>query len=64
LNQKSAIEKYEIEMRVRAREVRVSVVNTMMLHDWEKVMKRPVMTAGVKDEYMICHLLPIKLVGD
>jgi 2-polyprenyl-6-methoxyphenol hydroxylase-like FAD-dependent oxidoreductase len=49
MNQKSAIEKYEAEMKARAREeVRISVMNTTMLHDWEKVMKSPVMTAGLK----------------
>lgn len=50
-NQKSAIENYESEMRARAgEEVRVSVVNTIMLHDWEKVMKSPLMTAGLKKD--------------
>jgi hypothetical protein len=50
-NQKSAIENYESEMRARAgEEVRISVVNTIMLHDWEKVMKSPLMTAGLKKD--------------
>lgn len=47
--QKSAIEKYEDEMKARAgEEVRISVMNTAMLHDWEKVMKSPLMQAGLK----------------
>ncbi len=49
MNQKFAIEKYEQEMKARSgEEVRISVMNTTMLHDWEKVMKSPVMTAGLK----------------
>ncbi|KAE9374268.1 FAD/NAD(P)-binding domain-containing protein [Stipitochalara longipes BDJ] len=48
-DQKSAIEKYEDEMKARAgEEVRISVMNTAMLHDWEKVMKSPLMRAGLK----------------
>jgi 2-polyprenyl-6-methoxyphenol hydroxylase-like FAD-dependent oxidoreductase len=50
-DQESAIEKYEEEMKARAgEEVRISVMNTTMLHDWEKVMKSPVMTAGLGKE--------------
>jgi hypothetical protein len=38
-------------MKTRAgEEVRVSLVNTIMLHDWEKVMKSPGMTAGLKKD--------------
>ena len=46
---KTAIAKYEDEMKARAgEEVRISVMNTTMLHDWNKVMSSPVMTAGLK----------------
>ncbi|KAF2498931.1 FAD/NAD(P)-binding domain-containing protein [Lophium mytilinum] len=40
---------FEDEMIARAgEEVRMSTTNTGMLHDWESVMKSPVMTAGLK----------------
>jgi 2-polyprenyl-6-methoxyphenol hydroxylase-like FAD-dependent oxidoreductase len=49
LSQKAAIEKYEAEVKARAgEEVRISVMNTTMLRDWGRVMKSPVMTAGLK----------------
>ena len=36
-------------MKERAgEEVRVSVMNTTMLHDWNKVMESPVFKAGLK----------------
>ncbi len=48
-DQKSAIDKYENEMKGRAgEEVQISVMNTVMLHDWESVMKSPLMKAGLK----------------
>ena len=49
LKQNEAIAKYEEEMKERAgEEVKMSVMNTAMLHDWEKVMASPVMTKGLK----------------
>jgi hypothetical protein len=48
-DQKLAIDKYEDEMKARAgEEVQISVMNTAMLHDWEKVMKSPLMKAGLR----------------
>ncbi|CZR60097.1 related to monooxygenase [Phialocephala subalpina] len=45
----AAIEKYEAEMKERAgEEVRLSVLNTTMLHDWAKVMESPVFKAGLQ----------------
>lgn len=45
----AAIEKYEVEMKERAgEEVRLSVLNTTMLHDWAKVMESPVFKAGLQ----------------
>jgi len=50
-NQTYAIETYEAEMKARAgEEVRVSVMNTTMLHDWAKVLESPVMKAGLKQK--------------
>lgn len=50
-DQKSAIENYETEMKARAgEEVRVSVMNTTMLHNWEKCIASPLMTAGLKSK--------------
>lgn len=47
-SQRSAIETYEAEMKVRAgEEVRLSVMNTTMLHDWTKVLESPVMRVGL-----------------
>jgi hypothetical protein len=41
--------KYEEEMKKRAgEEVRLSVLNTTMLHDWAKVIESPVFKAGLK----------------
>ncbi len=49
LKQSEAITKYEVEMKERAgEEVKMSVMNTTMLHDWDKVMASPVMTKGLK----------------
>ncbi|KAH7310064.1 hypothetical protein BKA65DRAFT_169434 [Rhexocercosporidium sp. MPI-PUGE-AT-0058] len=48
LSQASAIEKYEAEMKARAgEEVRLSVMNTTMLHNWTKVLESPVMRSGL-----------------
>jgi len=48
-NQLSAIQNYETEMMDRAgEEVRSSVTNTTMLHDWNKVLESPVMRAGLR----------------
>ncbi len=44
----AAITAYETEMIARAgEEVRISVMNTTMLHDWGKVLESPVMKAGL-----------------
>ncbi|OCK82076.1 FAD/NAD(P)-binding domain-containing protein [Lepidopterella palustris CBS 459.81] len=46
--QAEIISAFEDEMIARGgEEVRTSTTNTGMLHDWEKVMKSPVMTAGL-----------------
>jgi hypothetical protein len=51
LDQKLAIENYETEMKARAgEEVRVSVINTTMLHNWEKCIASPLVTAGLKSK--------------
>jgi hypothetical protein len=43
------IEQYETEMMARSgEEVRSSVMNTSMLHDWAKVLESPVMKSGLK----------------
>ena len=47
-SQVSAINQYEEEMKARAgEEVHLSVVNTAMLHDWDKVSQSPVMRVGI-----------------
>ncbi|RAK97983.1 FAD-dependent oxidoreductase [Aspergillus ibericus CBS 121593] len=47
--QASAIADYEDEMIARAGgEVSLSTVNTVMLHDWQKVLQSPVLTSGMK----------------
>jgi hypothetical protein len=49
LDFKTAVEKYEIEMKARAgEEVCLGVLNTTMLHAWEKVLQSSVMTAGLR----------------
>ncbi|KAL4891449.1 hypothetical protein BDV59DRAFT_194384 [Aspergillus ambiguus] len=49
LTQSSAISQYEDEMTARGgAEVEMSTVNTEMVHDWERVLKSPVMTSGMK----------------
>ncbi|RDW94272.1 FAD protein [Coleophoma crateriformis] len=46
--QKEAVDVYEAEMKARAgEEVRLSVLNTTMLHDWQKVMSSPVFKGGL-----------------
>lgn len=46
--QSEAITEYESEMMSRAGgEVRLSSTNTEMLHNWEKVMKSPVLNSGL-----------------
>lgn len=51
LSKEQAVSAYEEEMKKRSgEEVRLSVMNTAMLHDWEKVMKSPVFTAGLKKD--------------
>ncbi|KAL4803138.1 hypothetical protein BDV18DRAFT_163198 [Aspergillus unguis] len=43
-----AIEEYENEMIERAGgEVRMSTTNTEMVHDWDRVLKSPIMTSGM-----------------
>ncbi|KAM5443224.1 hypothetical protein MferCBS31731_001541 [Microsporum ferrugineum] len=45
----TSISAYEDEMIARAGgEVRLSTVNTEMLHDWERVLASPVLTSGMK----------------
>jgi hypothetical protein len=49
LNQESAIDKYETEMKARAgKEVRVTVMNTAMPHEWAKALDSSVFKAGLK----------------
>lgn len=49
--QLEALNNYEKEMKSRAgEEVRLSVLNTKMLHDWKLVMESPVMTKGLKKD--------------
>ena len=49
--QADAISSYEKEMIDRTGgEVRVSTVNTGMLHNWEKVQQSPVMRSGMKPQ--------------
>ena len=44
----SATERYEADMKARAgEEVRLSVMNTTMLHSWAKVLESPVFKAGL-----------------
>ncbi|KAH7032899.1 uncharacterized protein B0I36DRAFT_361646 [Microdochium trichocladiopsis] len=46
--QKELIDAYEAEMRTRAgEEVRLSEMNTRMLHDWDKVQHSPLVKKGV-----------------
>ncbi|TVY89983.1 FAD-dependent monooxygenase [Lachnellula willkommii] len=48
-NQSLAIHNYESEMKDRAgEEVRSSVANTTMLHDWNRVLESPLMKAGLQ----------------
>lgn len=48
-SQQAAIAAYEEEMIARAGgEVRLSTVNTEMLHNWAKVLQSPVLTSGMK----------------
>lgn len=47
-SQADTISSYEEEMIARAGgEVRISTVNTAMLHNWEKVQQSPVMRSGM-----------------
>lgn len=48
-SQESAIASYEEEMVDRAGgEVRLSTLNTEMLHNWKKVLQSPVLTSGMR----------------
>ncbi|TVY42224.1 FAD-dependent monooxygenase [Lachnellula subtilissima] len=48
-NQSSAIQTYELEMTNRAgAEVRCSIANTTMLHDWNRVLESPLMKTGLQ----------------
>lgn len=48
-NQSVAMQNYESEMKDRAgEEVRSSVANTTMLHDWNRVLESPLMKAGLQ----------------
>ena len=43
-----AIEGYETELKARrGEEVKLSEINTRMLHDWAKVLESPLFTAGM-----------------
>jgi len=47
-SQVSAINKYEEEMKARAgEEVHLSVINTAMLHDWDKAIQSPLLKSGI-----------------
>lgn len=47
--QAEAVSRYEAEMTARAgAEVALSTANTRMVHDWETVLKSPLMTSGIK----------------
>ncbi|EGD85013.1 hypothetical protein H112_08736 [Trichophyton rubrum D6] len=51
-SQATSISAYEDEMIARAgTEVRLSTVNTEMLHDWERVLASPVLTSGMKHKH-------------
>jgi hypothetical protein len=46
--QEAAITAYEEEMKARGGdEVRLSEINTRMLHDWAQVLESPVFKAGL-----------------
>ena len=46
---KERIDAYEIEMRERGgQEVRLSELNTTMVHDWERLMNSPLVTKGLR----------------
>jgi hypothetical protein len=46
--QKVAINAYETELKARGgEEVKLSEINTRMLHDWAKVLESPLFTAGM-----------------
>jgi hypothetical protein len=46
--QGAAIDAYETELKARGgEEVKLSEINTRMLHDWEKVLESPLFTAGM-----------------
>lgn len=48
VDQATAVEAFETEMKARAgEEVRLSEINTTMLHDWTKVQESPVFKAGL-----------------
>ncbi|EFQ97204.1 hypothetical protein MGYG_00246 [Nannizzia gypsea CBS 118893] len=51
-SQATSISAYEDEMIARTGgEVRLSTVNTEMLHDWERVLASPVLTSGMKHKH-------------
>jgi 2-polyprenyl-6-methoxyphenol hydroxylase-like FAD-dependent oxidoreductase len=46
-----AVGAYEVEMVARAgQEVRQSTSNTVMVHDWDRVLQSPVLTKGLKKD--------------
>jgi len=46
--QGAVIDAYETELKARGgEEVRLSEINTRMLHDWAKVLESPLFTAGM-----------------
>lgn len=48
LSQEQIISDYETEMRTRGgEEVRLSQMNTFMLHDWDKVQQSPLIKKGM-----------------
>ncbi|KAF1999350.1 FAD/NAD(P)-binding domain-containing protein [Amniculicola lignicola CBS 123094] len=51
-DRKELIEKFEDAMIARAgEEVRTGTANTMMLHDWDRVMQSPVFTKGLRKNH-------------
>jgi len=48
VEQGAAIDAYEMELKARGgEEVKLSEINTRMLHDWAKVLESPLFTAGL-----------------
>ena len=53
-DQFAAIAKYEEEMKARGgEEVRISAMNTRMLHDWNLILQSPVFRAGMAQKAVV-----------